>query len=129
MAGHATPISFANGMLGGIGATLGEMLRVRGSLLVVELNEEIERRKQMLVLAAICAALLHTAFLLLTLLVLAAFWDTYRVAAIACVASIYLACGMAALARLRARVAAHPEPFAASRGELANDLAGLGARR
>lgn len=131
MASHAPVMASSGGLfdsLGGIGTTLGEMLRVRGSLLAVELKEEIERRKQMLVLALIGAALLHAAFLLLTLLVLAAFWDTYRLAAIGSAAAIYFACGLAALARLRASIAMHPAPFAASRGELAKDLAALGAR-
>ena len=49
-----------------IGATLNEIVRVRGALFGVELGEEIERRKRALILAALAAAFLHMALLLLT---------------------------------------------------------------
>jgi uncharacterized membrane protein YqjE len=110
-----------------IGGTLNEMLRVRGALFGVELREEIQRRRQMLVLAALGFAFLHTALLLLTFFVVALFWDTHRVAAIGAMAILYLVCGGAAVARLRRDAAASPEPFAASLGELNRDLDGLRA--
>lgn len=106
-----------------VGGTLNEIVRIRGALFAVELGEEVERRKQMLVLAALGVVFLHTAFLLVTFLVAVVFWDTYRVAAIGAMAVVYLACGAAAFIRLRARIAASPEPFAATRGELRRDLA------
>ena len=112
-----------------IGTTLNEMLRVRGSLFAVELREEVQRRKQMLALAVVGVVCLHTALLLLTLLVTVFFWDTYRIAAIGTMTGIYLACGAIAFAKLKARIAASPDPFAATRGELERDLADLGARR
>lgn len=106
-----------------IGRTLGEVVRVRGALLGVELREEMQRRQHMLVLAVLAVALLHMALLLLTLLVAVAFWDTHRVAAVGTMAALYLACGSAAWFRLRAEVAASPSPFAASLRELDQDLA------
>ena len=107
------------------GATLNEMVRVRGDLFAVELREEVQRRKEMLVLAVVGAALLHTALLLLTFLVAVVFWDTYRVPAIGAMAIVYVSCGAAAFMRLRARIAASPDPFAASLRELQRDLAEL----
>jgi uncharacterized membrane protein YqjE len=112
-----------------MGATLHDLVRVRGSLFAVELREELERRKHMLVLAALGVALLHTAFLLLTLFVVVWFWDTHRVAAIGVMALVYLACGAGALLRLRAYAAASPLPFAATLSELDQDLSELRSPR
>jgi uncharacterized membrane protein YqjE len=118
-----------SGALRAIGGTLNEIVRVRGSLFAVELAEEIERRKRLLVLAAICAVFLQMALVLLSLLVAAVFWDTYRITAIAVMAIAYVACGYAALARMRLESAASPAPFAASLAELDQDLSGLRAPR
>ena len=71
------------GSLRALIATLGELLRVRGALIGVELREEFERRRQMLVMAVLAAVFLHMALLVLTALVVVAFWDTYRVIALA----------------------------------------------
>jgi uncharacterized membrane protein YqjE len=112
-----------------IGATLGETVRVRSALLGVELREELERRKGMLVLAVLAVTFLHMAMLLLTLLVAVVFWDTHRVGAVGIMAALYLAFGAAALIRLRIVVAASPAPFAATLGELDRDLADLRSPR
>lgn len=111
------------------GATLNELLRVRGALFAVELREEIERRKHLLALAVIGAVFLHMALVLLTLLVAVTFWDTHRIGAIAAMAVLYLGCAAAAFIRLRVRAAASPVPFAATLCELGQDLAPLRAAR
>jgi uncharacterized membrane protein YqjE len=112
-----------------IGATLNEIVRVRGALFGVELGEEIERRKHALILAGLAAAFLHMALLLLTLFVVVIFWDTHRVAAIGVVAVLYLACGAGALIRYRHHRARSPVPFESTLGELERDLAELRAPR
>jgi len=112
-----------------MGGTLNEMVRIRGALFAVELREEVERRKHMAVLSALGAAFLHMALVLLSFLVAAVFWDTHRIAAIATLVVVYLACGIAALVRLRAAVAESPPPFAASLRELDEDLAQLRSLR
>jgi uncharacterized membrane protein YqjE len=109
------------------GATLCEAAGIRGSLLALELREEIERRKGMLLLAALAVAFLHIALLLATALVVIAFWETHRAGALGALAALYLAFGLAALAALRRRIAASPEPFAATRSELERDLEQLRA--
>jgi uncharacterized membrane protein YqjE len=111
------------------GATLGEIARVRGALLAVELREQVERGRHMLLLFALGIALLHMALVLATFLVAAVFWDTHRIAALGAMAALYLGCGAAALVRLKVAVAASPAPFAASLGELREDLASLGESR
>ena len=112
-----------------VGGTLNEMVRVRGALFVVELREEVQRRKQMVVLAAIGAAFLHMALVVLTLLVAVVFWDTHRIAAVGAMTALYLGCAAAAFIRLRFEAAASPAPFAASLRELDEDLAQLRSLR
>jgi len=115
------------GALHSMGQTLTEILQTRGALFAVELREEIERRKRMLALAALGFAFLHTALLLVTLLVAVVFWDTHRVAAIVAMTALYLGCGAVALRQLTAEAEASPAPFAATLGELDQDLASLRA--
>lgn len=105
-----------------IGRTLNEVLRIRGALLAVEFREEVERRKGRLILGALAFGFLHSALLMVTLLVVVIFWDTHRIAAVATMAAIYLACGLAALIQLRMETAASPAPFAGTLGELEQDL-------
>lgn len=112
-----------------LGATLNEAVRVRGALFAVELREEVERRKHRLILVALGVTCLHMALVLLTILVAAVFWDTYRIAALGAMAALYLGCAAAAFVRLRAEVAASPAPFAASLSELDRDLAEFGSSR
>ena len=122
----------AGGLLGSlrtIGATLGEMVRVRGALLGVELQEEVQRRKRMLLLAALAFAALHTALLVLTLLVLVVFWDSYRVASVAGLALLYLGCGALALGQLKRDALTSPPPFEASLREFQRDLADISVPR
>src|SRR6187549_1089211 len=106
-----------------MGGTLNEILHTRAALFSVELREELERRKRMLALAALGFAFLHTALLLATLLVTVLFWDTHRIAAIGAMTVLYLGCGAFAVKRLRDEAAASPAPFAATLGELEQDLA------
>ena len=113
------------GSLRAMVATLGELLRIRGALIGIELREEFERRRQLLVMAVLATAFLHMALLVLTALVAVAFWDTYRISALAVMGALYLACGVVVLVRLRVMAVASPPPFAASLDELQRDLAQL----
>ena len=109
------------------GGTLNELLRIRGGLFAVELREEMERRKQQLLLAAVGFAFLHTALLVCTVFVAAVFWENHRIAALGVMALLYLGCGAAAIIGLRRAAAAAPAPFAGTLGELDRDLNGLRA--
>jgi uncharacterized membrane protein YqjE len=111
-----------------LGATLTEIVAARVELAVVELREEGERRKSMLVLAATGGAFLALALLLATLFVLALYWDTHRLAAIGGMTLLYLAAGAGAIARMRFLAAAAPPPFEATLRELAADRELLGGR-
>ena len=108
-----------------IGATLADMACLRGALASVELREEIERRKELLVLAIGGAVFLHTAFLLFTVAVAALFWDTHRMAALGTMITLYLAMGAGLFLKLRLDAAAAPGPFAATLHELGEDIRAL----
>ena len=112
-----------------VGGTLNEIVRTRGALFAIELREEMDRRKHMVVLTALGAAFLHMALVLLTFLVAVVFWDTHRIGSIAVMTTLYLGCAIVALVRLRAAIAANPAPFAASLRELDEDLAQLRSLR
>lgn len=108
-----------------IGATLADMARLRGALASVELREEIERRKQLMVLAIGGALFLHTAFLLLAVAVAALFWDTHRMAALGTMIALYFAIGGGLFLKMRLDAAAAPAPFAATLHELGEDIRAL----
>ena len=86
-------------------AALSDMASARISLACAQAGEEIERHKDTLILEAVIVAFACTAALLATLLVMVAFWDTHRVAALAALTLVHVACGAAAYASLRKRAA------------------------
>jgi uncharacterized membrane protein YqjE len=104
-----------------LGAALFEVVATRTELAVVELREEGDRRKEELVLAAVGALFLALGLLLVALLVVVLFWDTHRMVALGGVTALYLGIAAFAFLRLRAKVAAAPQPFEATLRELAAD--------
>ena len=114
--------------LRGLGATFVALVRTRIELALVELREEGERRKEMLVLGVVAGVFLTLTLLLVAFLVVVLFWDTYRIAAIAGVTLVYLGAGVGALLRLRHRIATSPPPFEATLSELAKDVEALRGR-
>lgn len=111
-----------------LGATLMELVAARAELAMVELREQVERRKEIVALAAVAGVLFALALLLATLFVLALFWDTHRLAAIAGLAMLYFAIAAAVFGRMRAKIALAPPPFEATLREFAADRDLLDAR-
>jgi uncharacterized membrane protein YqjE len=105
-----------------LGATFLALIGTRAELLVVELREEGERRKEMLVLAGVAAVFLGLGLALAAFFVVVLFWDTHRVAATAAVTLVYLGIGAGALARLKEISRSSPPPFQATLAEFAKDL-------
>lgn len=101
------------------------LLRTRAELLVIELAEESERRKEMIVLAVLGALFLALGLLLLAFLVVVVFWDTYRLAAAAGVTVLYLGIAAWAFLRLRTKWRDTSAPFAATLEELTKDMDAL----
>jgi uncharacterized membrane protein YqjE len=114
--------------LRGLGATFVALVRTRIELALVELREEGERRKEMLVLGVIAGVFLSLALLLVAFLVVVLFWDTYRIAAIAGVTLAYLGVGVGALFKLKHRIRTSPPPFESTLSELARDVEALRGR-
>ena len=104
-----------------IGATLLDMAGTRAELALVEFREEGERRKRMLFLATAAAAFLAMALLFAGAFVVAVFWDSHRLLAIAAVTLVYLGVAAAAAMRLSALARSSPPPFEATLRTLAAD--------
>jgi uncharacterized membrane protein YqjE len=105
-----------------LGATLLALLRVRAELVGVELKEEAERRKQLLILGVVATFFLTASLLLLAFLVVVVFWDTARIPAIAGVTVVYAGIGTWAFLRFRSTARESPPPFSATLTELQKDL-------
>jgi uncharacterized membrane protein YqjE len=112
----------------GLTRSLVALVRTRAELLSVELEEEKERRKEMVILAAVGTLFAALGFQVATLLLIVVFWDTYRIAAIGGVTGLYLGIAAWAFWRLRNKWRHHPTPFAATLEELAKDLDALQGR-
>jgi len=104
-----------------LGATVAQLAGTRAELALVELGEMAERRKRALVFIIVGSVFLAMGLLLAAFFVVALFWDTYRLAAIAGVTLLYLAIGVGTLLRLRALEEASPKPFEATLRELSLD--------
>ncbi|MGE5616875.1 MAG: phage holin family protein [Bacillota bacterium] len=104
-----------------LGATLLDGAATRVELAIVELREEGERRKGMLLLAIASGVFLGMALLLATFFVIVFFWDTHRLAAIGVMTLVYLSIGLGAIARMRRDAREAPRPFEATLRELAAD--------
>jgi uncharacterized membrane protein YqjE len=111
------------------GKPLFAQLALHGQLLRIELAEERSRLLQMVVVALLCFIALLCAMILAGVVALAFAWDTpYRIpAAIAVVGVFVLVTGLA-LWRLRVLAARGRQSFAATREEIAADLALLRSR-
>jgi uncharacterized membrane protein YqjE len=104
-----------------LGATLVAIVRTRLDLLSSEVEAERTRLMQIFFWGMTAIFLMAFALGMLTLLVVAVFWDTHRNAAIATLVVIYFGLGVGALLQTRALVGAGRRIFADSLRELQND--------
>ena len=111
--------------LRGLAGSFIALVRTRVELAVLELREEGERRKDMVLLAAVAGAFLAMAAMVFAFFVVVVFWDTHRVAAAGAMTALYSAIGLGALWRLSRLRAEAPPPFEATLAELARDVEAL----
>jgi uncharacterized membrane protein YqjE len=103
-----------------LGAAIG-LLGTHVELLGVELQEEKERLRELLVLAILAGAGLTLGLLLASAFLVVLFWDSYRLPVLGGLILAYLGLSAWAFAAMRRRLAAHPNTFAASVTELEKD--------
>ena len=102
-------------------AILVTMVRTRLGLLAVELMEEKSRIWLMLVLTALALIFASMALLMLSLLVIVAFWDDNRLLAIGGLLVFYVAAAGASLLVLRHKARAGSPLFSHTLRELSKD--------
>jgi len=98
-----------------------ELVRTRIELAALEFSEEHERRKDQLLSIGVAAIAFAFALFAASAFVVAYYWDTYRLAALAGVTILYLLIGLAALWRMEVQRRTAAKPFAATLAELERD--------
>jgi uncharacterized membrane protein YqjE len=104
-----------------IANTLG-LISSHAQLLGVELQQEKERIAELAILGSVALVMFGMVMLLVTFLIIAAFWDSYRLQSIAGLALLYTVFGVAAGMAIRRKLDAHPNPFAATAAEIEKDI-------
>lgn len=100
---------------------LAAMARTRLELAALELESHVLRSLGALVMGGVSLVLAVIAMTFAGITVIAAFWDTHRVAATSGVALGYLLLAIAVAAHARVRWTTRPAPFAATLRELELD--------
>ena len=102
-------------------AVLSAALHTRLDLLVVELQEELERTKQTLALFLVLLWAISVGFVLLNIFLVALFWQNGWIAAIGILALVYFAVAGFAAIKLRGATLRPGGLFPATLAELAKD--------
>ena len=131
MASAIPPGRPSRGLRGAIealgGAVLG-LLHTRLELVAVELDEVRERAIGRLVFVLVAVLCFAFALLGASALVVVAFWDSNRIAALSIVILVYVAIGLFALWRLAARNRAERPPFAETIAQFERDRVWLAGK-
>jgi uncharacterized membrane protein YqjE len=107
--------------LRGIASNSLGLLAGHVQLFGIELQEEKERVAELAVLGACALVLFFMVLQLVTLLIVVALWDSYRLHALVGLALLYGGLGVIAVVMIRRKLDGHPDPFAATVGELEKD--------
>jgi len=106
-------------------ATLVDIIATRVEIVANELEEERLRLGSMAAWAACTFLFLALALIFLSMLVIAAFWDEHRLAAIACVTVFYALLALVSGVQLRNRIERKSRLFTTTIEELRKDQARL----
>jgi uncharacterized membrane protein YqjE len=107
--------------LKGLAASLVAIAHTRLDLLSTELEEERERLTLLLIVMLIGLFCLGVGVILLTILVVAAFWDSHRILVLSGFSGVFLVAGVAAWWFALHKMHTKPKLFAASLHELSKD--------
>ncbi|ATQ74397.1 hypothetical protein CR152_07655 [Massilia violaceinigra] len=108
--------------VGRIGATLVAMVQTRLELAAVEVQEELQRFLGYFVLALASLILFGIAALLVVLLVVVIFWDSYRLEAIGAMAALFGVAGGLIAMQVKRSFDARPRLLGATVAELNKDV-------
>ena len=111
-----------------LAATLVAMAHTRLDLLSADMEEDRAHLLSLLVLALAALFCLVVGVVLVTILLVVAFWDTHRLLALGLLAGFFLVAGTAALAFAMNKVRTKPRLFATSLSELRKDRQQLVSR-
>ncbi|MEO8417526.1 MAG: phage holin family protein [Methylophilaceae bacterium] len=104
-----------------LAGTLVAIVHTRLDLLSIDLEEEREHMLSLLLLALVALFCLGVGVVLVTILLVAIFWDTYRILVLGALAGSFLAAGMAAFWFVFHKSKTKPRLFATSLSELLKD--------
>ena len=109
-------------------ATLVAMAQTRVELFGTEIEEELRRVVALVIGGMVVLALASLALMFCALVVIAAFWDTHRIAAVAGVAAGFSTLALVSFGFVRARTRRQSRLLASTLGELERDLQQLARR-
>ena len=109
-------------------ATVAELLHTRVELFTTELEEEMHRVAVLLLWAVVAIFFGGLFVLMLSLTIVIAFWDGYRLLAASMMTLVFFGVVLTAVLTLRAKIRSHPRLLAESLEELRRDRDALGAR-
>jgi len=107
--------------LKGLAASLIAIVHTRLDLLSTELEEERARLASVLVMLFVALFCIGIGVVLLVFLIVAAFWESHRLLALAGLTVFFLVGGVTAIGFARHRLRTKPKLFAASLAELSKD--------
>ena len=111
-----------------LAATLVAIAHTRLDLLSTDLEEEREHVSSLLLLTLVALFCLGVGVVLVTILLVVAFWDTHRLLVLGSLAGSFLAIGVAAWGFAIHKARTKPRLFAASLSELMKDRQQLVSR-
>ena len=108
--------------VGRLGATLIAMTQTRLELAAVEIEEESQRLLGYLMLGLLSLLLFGIAMLLVALVIILVFWESYRLEAAIGMALLFGGAAAFCAAKLKTSIAAKPRLLAATVAELNKDV-------
>ncbi len=102
-------------------STLVAIVHTRLELLSTDLEEDRERLMSLVILSLIALFSLVIAVVLVTITIVIAFWDSYRVLALASISGVFIIVGIATWLAAVRQAKKKPKIFAASLLELVKD--------
>jgi uncharacterized membrane protein YqjE len=106
-------------------ATTAKVIRTRLEIISTELEEQREWMQSLVLLAVAGLFFVSIGLVMLTLFVVALFWETHAVAVTGAFAGVYLAVGIWAVLTFRSKSKTRPKLFQSTTEELAKDEAQL----